>query len=160
LEPFDKNFKEIVEKHRFHIQPNTDVVISKAIRFNDEKVAYINKASPPDSQKGYRSKGIRIPKEQIDNIVNGFKELLVYHKSIGKSENSTGFLSKYRFKIGPNTDVVLNIHSDQFTGKENIFMNYQSEPGESHYYTAKGVTIPFELVPEITTTLEKMKSEL
>ncbi len=78
--PFNKSFKEITVIDRFNIQPNTDIVISRAIRFNDEKVAYINRQSVLGSSKGYKGKGVRIPKHQIQPIVNILLELEAQNK--------------------------------------------------------------------------------
>jgi len=149
-----KQFKEIKEMYRFNMHPNTDLVISRAIRFDDEKVAYINHQSAPGSTEEYKGKGVRIPKIQIKNVIDALTKLFEQSKEGFENIEKT-FSEEYRFDIGKNTDLVIIIKNDDLDRKS-IFMQYQNQPGSSFEFKAKGTIIPFELVPNTTDALTKM----
>ncbi len=147
---WDKHFKEIQEVKRLTFTPNTDVVISIAIRFNFEKVAYLNRQSIPKSDHGFRDDGVRIPYEQIDNLVFCLRNIE------SRYQKFKAFSPIFRLEVGPNTDVVVSWKEGTIDGKR-VFLNYRNQLDKNFEYEAHGVTFPFQMVNQIVEELQKIK---
>lgn len=147
---WDRHFKEIHEIKRLTFTPNTDVVISIATRFNFEKVAYMNRQSIQESTQGFKDDGVRIPYEQIDNLVFCLKNIE------NRCEKFKAFSPIFRLEVGPNTDVVVSWKESAIDDKR-VFLNYRSQPSKNFDYEAHGVTFPFQLITQIIEELWKIK---
>jgi len=151
---WDRTFKNIEKYEHMQLTMNSNLVISIATRFNYEKVVYINRQGSTIISNDFKDKGVRVPFEQISNLIKCLQDSKSRYKNFDK------FAAMDRLEVGPNTDVVLSWFPNPNTRQPFIFLNYRSQLDKNYDYESKGVEIPFESVDWVCKTLENVKSQL
>jgi len=145
--------KKRSEYNRLSLTPGTDLVCSIVTRINDEKVAYIDRQGSPESEKKIEGKGVRIPPEQIQNLIKCLQDIEKRSKFFGE------FAPMDRIEVGPNTDVVVS-WKKHHTGNQMVFLNHRSQPGNKNSYNSKGVTFPFDAISWTCEALKEIQPSL
>jgi len=162
---YDKQgFKYVEKLFDYKVGPTKFIQINKVIRFNNEKVAFINAKKFCDDKWYNTTEGARVPPDKIKNVTDALEEIKKEHDE-GNDLNHINekFKNKHRFSVGPNSDLVIDMFKDKITEEDRIFMRYQPELGKDWRNGAresKGVTIPLKFIPEIIDGLTKTIKKL